>query len=223
MYKPGMVLSKKSQQTPQPAAPKLTDRQLSHKNARTGLTVMAAILFMTALTFASVPLYRLFCQVTGFNGTPQTGASLPGKIVDRSVTIKFNADVGRGLNWDFNPEMRQINVKLGEKGLTAFHARNKENRPGGGTALYNVTPLKAGKYFHKIQCFCFDEQILGPRQEVAMPVMFYVDPALDDDPNMADVHVITLSYTFYPAESKELEDALQAFYNEGASAIQGTN
>lgn len=178
---------------------------------------------MVGLSFASVPLYNLFCRMTGFDGTTQTAATLPDHILDRTITIKFNASTGPHMMWDFKPELREIDVRLGEKGLAAFHAKNRSNTVTAGTAIYNVTPFKAGKYFHKIQCFCFDEQALQPGQDVSMPVMFFVDPALNDDPDMEDVKVITLSYTFYPVESKELEDALDAFYNEDAPAIQGTN
>ncbi len=200
--------------------PKLSDQQLIRKNARTGLAVFAVIVFMIGLSFASVPLYNLFCKMTGFDGTTQTAAVLPDTILDRIVTIKFDAATGRGMPWDFNPEMREISVRLGEKGLAAFHAKNKAGRPVTGTAVYNVTPLKAGIYFHKIQCFCFDAQTLQPGQDISMPVMFFIDPSMNDDPDMQDVRSITLSYTFYEAESNELEDALEAFYNDEGSAIQ---
>lgn len=199
------------------------NNSLIRKNARTGLAVFSVILVMIGLSFAAVPLYSLFCKVTGFDGTPGTAAALPDKILDRKVTIRFNADTGPGMMWDFKPELLQIDVRLGEKGLAAFHARNRLATASGGTAVYNVTPLKAGKYFHKVQCFCFDEQILQPGQDVSMPVMFFVDPSMNDDPDMDDVTSITLSYTFYPVESKVLEDALDAFYNEPNPAIQGTN
>ena len=178
---------------------------------------------MIGLSFAAVPLYGLFCRATGFDGTTRTAAALPGKVLDRTVTVKFDANTDRHLPWEFRPEQREITVHLGQKGLTAFLARNKKTVPTTGSALYNVTPLKAGQYFHKIQCFCFSEQTLQPGQEVSMPVLFFVDPAMNDDPNMQDVTVITLSYTFYPAESRTLEDALEAFYNGKAPAIQGTN
>lgn len=190
-----------------------TPYSVAQKNARTGLIVLAVVVGMIGLSFAAVPMYRLFCQVTGFGGTTQTAESLPDVVLDRTMTINFNADTAQNFGWDFTPEMRRIDVQLGARGLTAFRARNPENVPTTGTALYNVTPLKAGKYFHKIQCFCFDEQTLQPGEDVSMPVLFYVDPAMNDDPNMNDVKVITLSYTFYPAGSKTLDDALEAFYD----------
>ncbi len=194
------------------------DDELIRKNAQTGLFVLLIVIGMVILSFASVPLYSLFCRVTGFGGTTQTAESLPDTVLERVVTIKFNADTGRNMPWDFTPEMREIDVHLGERGLTAYHAYNRMNTANSGTAIYNVTPLKAGKYFHKIQCFCFDEQTLQPKQEVSMPVLFFVDPAMNDDPNMDDVHTITLSYTFFPADSKELEEGLEAFYNESPEA-----
>jgi cytochrome c oxidase assembly protein subunit 11 len=188
-----------------------------------GIMVLTAIFCMGVLSFASVPLYKLFCAKTGFDGTTQRSSQLPARILDRSVAVEFFGRVDKGLNWDFNPEIRQVKVKLGQKGLIAFHARNRESRPVGGTAIYNVTPLKVGKYFQKVQCFCFDEQILRPGEDISMPVMFYIDPAMNDDPDMDDVSAITLSYTFYRAESNELEDAFEAFYNKSGSDIQGAN
>jgi len=188
--------------------------EMARKNARMGLTVLAVVLGMAALSYASVPLYDLFCRVTGFGGTTQVSTALPDVVVDRTITIKFNADTSRNLPWLFKPQQRSVDVKLGQKGLTAYLARNKADKPTTGTAVYNVTPLKAGKYFHKVQCFCFDEQTLQASQEVDMPVMFYVDPALNEDPNMDDVQNITLSYTFFSAESEELDKALEGFYNQ---------
>ena len=187
--------------------------EAAKKNARVGLTVLAVVIGMAGLSYAFVPLYDLFCRVTGFGGTPITAESLPGEIIDRDITIKFNAETNKKLAWDFNPEQRQVVVKLGQRGLTSYTAHNRLNKPTAGTAVYNVTPLKVGKYFHKVQCFCFDEQILQPRERVDMPVMFYVDPSMNDDPLMDDVNTITLSYTFFTAESKELDSALEAFYN----------
>lgn len=188
--------------------------EMARKNARLGLTVLAVVLGMAALSYASVPLYNLFCRVTGFGGTTQVADAYPENVLERTVTVQFNADIDRNLAWDFEPEERSIEVKLGQKGLTAFSAHNRTPKPLAGTAIYNVTPLKAGKYFHKVQCFCFDEQILNPGQQVSMPVMFYVDPKMDEDPNMQDVKTITLSYTFFRAESEALEEALEGFYNQ---------
>jgi len=191
-----------------------SQQELTRKNAKTGLIVLACVFGMLGLSFAAVPAYRIFCQVTGFGGTPKIGGEVPENIIDRTVTIHFDANTGKDFPWDFKPSMRSIDVKLGQRGLTSYEAYNKTDHPAAGTAVYNIAPLKAGKYFHKVQCFCFDEQILTPGERVNMPVMFYVDPAMNEDPNMNDVHTITLSYTFYESESKALEEAMEAFYND---------
>lgn len=197
-------------------------RQLTRKNARTGFLVLGTVVTMLAVSFAAVPMYRLFCQVTGFGGTTQVSQTLPDRVLERRVTVKFNADTGRGMPWDFKPSLREIEVQLGQRGLAAYSAHNRAAKPVGGTAVYNVTPLKAGKYFHKVQCFCFDEQILQAGQSADMPVMFYVDPAMNDDRDMDDVSTITLSYTFYESHSKALEDALEAFYNAENAELKQT-
>ncbi len=188
---------------------------LASKNRRVGLAVLGVVVAMLGLAFASVPLYRLFCQVTGYGGTTQTAEVLPDRILDRRVTVRFDANVSSTLEWDFTPELRHVSVRLGEKGVIAYHARNRADHTVTGTAVYNVTPPKAGPYFHKIQCFCFGEQALAAGEDVSMPVLFFVDPAMDNDPNLADVTEITLSYTFFKAETSELEDALDKFYNSG--------
>ena len=131
-----------------------THEELVRKNTRTGLTVLGIVVGMIILAFASVPLYDLFCRVTGFGGTTQVSENLPDEIIDRTITVKFNADTNRNLPWLFKPEMREIKIKLGQRGVTSYTARNQATTPTTGMAVYNVTPLKAGQYFHKIQCFC---------------------------------------------------------------------
>ncbi|MGH1398418.1 MAG: cytochrome c oxidase assembly protein [Alphaproteobacteria bacterium] len=200
--------------------PPTNHAEITRKNARTGLTVLAVVIGMLTLAYASVPLYDLFCRVTGFGGTTQTAATLPNTVLDRTVTIKFNAQTNKNLPWNFKPQQREITVQLGQRGLTAYSATNMKSTPSTGTAIYNVTPLKAGKFFHKIQCFCFDEQTLGPKEQMDMPVLFFVDPAMDSDPNMDDVKTITLSYTFFKAETGELDQALEAFYNDANTDIK---
>lgn len=183
------------------------------KNTKTISFVFLAVAVMVGVAFASVPLYRLFCQVTGFGGTTMTAAKLPDHILEREITVKFDANTSPGINWSFKPEKHQETVKLGQQGLIAFIAKNKDARPSMGTAVYNVTPNKAGQYFRKIQCFCFGEQMLTPGQEMPMPVLFFIDPKMAEDRNMDDVKSITLSYTFFPADSEELDKAMEAFYN----------
>lgn len=194
---------------------------LAARNKRTALVVLVVVCAMTGLSFASVPLYNLFCRVTGFGGTTQVSEALPGEILERTVTVRFDANTSDALPWDFHPEIKEIPVHLGERGLASFYAHNNGAVPVAGMALFNVTPLKVGKYFHKIQCFCFDEQILQPGRSVDMPVLFYVDPALARDPSMDDVTTITLSYSFFKTDSPELDRALEAFYNSGEDVPAG--
>lgn len=191
------------------------DNDLQKKNARTALTVFVIVATMVGLSFASVPLYNLFCRVTGWGGTTQVAAQFPpqGNIIDRVITVRFDANTADDLPWDFNPEHLSIDVRLGERGFINYISKNRSDNPVAGTAIFNVTPLKAGKYFHKVQCFCFGEQILNPNQEVNMPVLFYVDPAMHTDEGMDDVSTITLSYSFFKTESEDLERALDAFYD----------
>jgi cytochrome c oxidase assembly protein subunit 11 len=195
---------------------------LQQKNARLGMIVLVAVVCMVGLAFASVPLYSLFCRVTGFGGTTQAADSFPETITNRIVTIKFDGSTAQDLPWDFAPQQRQVKLRVGDKGIAAYTAYNKAPMPVAGTALYNVTPAKAGKYFHKVQCFCFDEQVLEPGQRANMPVLFYVDPEMVNDPQMDDVTTITLSYSFFKTDGEALERALEAFYNGETNDIKTT-
>ncbi|MGH1456137.1 MAG: cytochrome c oxidase assembly protein [Alphaproteobacteria bacterium] len=188
---------------------------LSKKNARMGIIVLGVVCFMIGLSFASVPLYNIFCRVTGWGGTTQVSTALPSEdeILDRDMTVRFDANVASDLDWYFKPESNSVTLKVGARGFINFIAENQDNVPVAGTAVFNVTPLKAGKYFQKVQCFCFNEQILRPNERVNMPVLFYVDPAIKDDRNLDDVKVITLSYSFFKTESEALEKAMDAFFN----------
>ena len=180
------------------------------KNSRTLLMAMLAVVMMIGLSFASVPLYNLFCRVTGFGGTTQKAGDIPKNIVaGRDITVHFNADVNRDMPWRFQTDQRSVMIKPGEQRLISYRASNPTSKPVIGTAIYNVTPPKVGKYFHKIQCFCFQDQTLNPGQDIHMPVLFYVDPKIVDDPDLKDIKTITLSYTFFKADSEDLEDALQ--------------
>lgn len=187
------------------------------KNNKSLVAILCVVVTMGALAYASVPLYNLFCRVTGYGGTTQVGG-VPDRVLDRTVTVKFNADVSRNFPWTFKPDEHQTVVKIGQQKLIAYHALNKAANPVAGTAIYNVTPPKAGKYFHKTQCFCFDRQVLKPGEDMQMPVVFFIDPKMAEDRDMDDVTTITLSYTFFPADSKELDDALEAFYNADETA-----
>jgi cytochrome c oxidase assembly protein subunit 11 len=170
--------------------------------------IMAGIaLAMLALGFASVPLYRIFCQVTGYGGTTQrvssaqaAQAAAPDVAAARIVSVRFDSNVAPGMPWQFYPEKKTVEVRIGDKKMAVFVAKNLSDKPVTGQASFNVTPDVAGAYFTKIQCFCFTQQTLQPGQEVRMPVLFYVDKKFLNDPDDKDVQEITLSYTFYPVE-----------------------
>jgi cytochrome c oxidase assembly protein subunit 11 len=189
------------------------NNDLSRKNRLMMIRVFVVVCVMLGLAYASVPLYNLFCRVTGFGGTTQISESLPTIILDREMTVRFDTNTARDLPWEFKSSQKEISLKIGEKGIANFTARNEATSPVAGTAVFNVTPLKAGKYFYKIQCFCFEEQILQPGQDVNMPVMFYVDPAIAEDEGMDDVSIITLSYSYFKSDSEDLEKAMQEFYD----------
>jgi cytochrome c oxidase assembly protein subunit 11 len=182
---------------------------LHDKNKRLMWAVLGVVLAMGSLSYASVPLYRLFCQVTGYDGTTQRGTVAPHHVLKRSIRVSFDAQVDPRLPWRFAPEKKAITVKIGQQGFINFHAANKAGGANAGTALFNVTPEKAGKYFVKTQCFCFARQSLDAGKTADFPVVFYVDPKIADDPALDDVTDITLSYTFYRAESPELESAME--------------
>lgn len=171
-------------------------------NRRTVIPLVMIVAGMTMLSFAAVPLYDLFCKVTGFGGTTQVNTVLPERILERSVTISFNADMDPKLPWRFSPPAKPISLRIGEQQLTSYIAENLADAPTSGMAVYNVTPHEAGRYFHKVQCFCFDYQTLEPHQVVNMPVSFFIDPKFDEDPQLKGVKHITLSYTFFSETSK---------------------
>jgi len=183
------------------------DKRLQQRKRRTALVGAGIVAAMVALSFASVPLYDLFCRVTGYGGTTQQAESASEVTLDREITVRFDASVNGELPWTFQPVQREIKLKVGENGLAFYGARNRAKRPVTGTATFNVTPLKAGAYFVKVDCFCFTEQRLEPGQSVDMPVAFYIDPAIADDPGLDEVTTITLSYTFFRAEVDELAAA----------------
>jgi cytochrome c oxidase assembly protein subunit 11 len=170
------------------------------RNLRTALLAVLGICFMTGLGFASVPLYRMFCQVTGLNGTTQRGGAAPGAIA-REVVVRFDSNTSPKLPWRFAPEQASETVHLGEREMAFFTATNRGASPVTGTATFNVTPASAGKYFTKIQCFCFTQQTLKSGETIRMPVIYFVDPKLATDPDTRDIERITLSYTFYPVDS----------------------
>lgn len=193
-------------------------RSLADKNKKVMRITMGVVFGMIVLSFLSVPLYRLTCQVTGWGGTTQVAAKAnEHKAISRSITVRFNAETAPNMPWEFKtPKEGPVTLDIGADGYVAFTAKNNDRLPVAGTALYNVTPLEAGKYFFKTQCFCFGEQLLQPGQAVNMPVAFYVDPKIVDDPDLKTLKTITLSYTFFRKDSPELQKAIEKFTNEHA-------
>ncbi len=181
---------------------------LEKRNRRVALAMAAAAAAMLGLGFAAVPLYDLFCRVTGFGGTTQVATiaqaddAAARSAGGRTISIRFDANTASDMPWKFRPRQVTDTVQIGQRDMAIFEARNDTSVPITGTATFNVEPEQAGKYFNKIQCFCFTEQTLRPGQEVAMPVLYYVDPKALDDPNMKGVEQITLSYTFHKAKDQ---------------------
>lgn len=176
---------------------------LAVRNRRAAAIAALIALGMVALGFASVPLYRLFCQATGLNGTTSrvTAAELPKQASAETVMVRFDANTHPDLPWSFRPEKPLQQVHIGERNMAFFIAKNLSNHPITGRASFNVQPDQAGGWFKKIQCFCFTEQTLQPGEEVRMPVIFFVEPGMRKDPDAKDIQQITLSYTFYPVDS----------------------
>ena len=166
-------------------------------NQKTALYALGVVFFMGAMAWASVPLYDLFCRVTGYGGYTNFSEVESEIILDETITIRFDASLARDMPWEFMPVERQVEVKVGETALAFYEAYNPTSRPIAGSASYNVTPYGAGSFFNKIDCFCFQEQILQPGERVQMPVTFFVDPELVNDKDAKFAKTITLSYTFY--------------------------
>ena len=181
-------------------------RKLKRRNVGTAILLSGVVVGMVGMAYAAVPLYQLFCQVTGYGGATQTSSAAPGPSGDRVMTVRFNADIAGGLSWSFRPMQREVKVRIGEEILAFYEALNLTDRKLAGTATFNVTPHKTGPYFDKIDCFCFQKQVLAPGERAEMPGSFFVDPEILNDPNLADVNTITLSYTFFQAESEVVDD-----------------
>lgn len=186
---------------------------LQRRNRLTGMAVGGFVFGMVGLAFASVPLYRIFCQVTGYNGTVQEGSGAAPGAGEKVMTIRFNANVHPGLPWRFAPDLPSMSLRVGEEGMGFYRAANLSGTPVTGIATYNVTPEVVGKYFHKTACFCFEQQTLAANQQVDMPLAFWVDPKIAQDPNTSGIRTITVNYTFF----RSLEDAARS----GALASAG--
>ncbi len=175
--------------------------RVRNKNTALAINIAMVVVGMFCLAYAAVPLYDLFCRVTGFGGTTQAAIKIPDHVYDREVTVRFNTDTNPGLMWHFKAEQLQVKVKVGESKLVFFTAENFSDTPLTGVATFNVTPDKAGIYFNKVQCFCFENQTIKPGEKVTFPVSFFIDPAILDDKNLDEVKTVTLSYTFFKAKN----------------------
>ena len=175
------------------------------RNTRTVVICLSVVAGMTGLAYASVPFYRWFCQVTGFDGTPRIADATPDAdtISDRVIRVRFDANVAPGLPWDFKPTERYVDIRVGDVGLTAYTATNLAKYNSRGHSTFNVTPEKAGKYFAKVACFCFADQPLAAGETREMPVNFFIDPAILTDKFASDITEITLSYTFFPQDEAQ--------------------
>jgi cytochrome c oxidase assembly protein subunit 11 len=193
---------------------------IQKRNRRVAAGAFGVVAMMVGVSFAAVPLYDLFCRVTGFNGTPQIGTARPAQAGEAVVTVRFNANTQPQLPWRFEPAQPAVQLRVGEEAMGFYRARNLSDRPATGISTYNVTPEVVGKYFHKTACFCFEEQTLAPGQEVDMPLAFWVDPRIAEDPNTRGIRTITVNYTFH----RSLNDAERsgALANAGPHVGRGT-
>lgn len=178
----------------------------ARRQRRVAIICASIALGMIGMSYAAVPLYQIFCQVTGFGGTPQVAAQPSDTVIDQSITMRFDANVSDKLNWKFEPVEHKFDLKLGENRIAMYRATNVSDEATTGTATFNVYPNSAGIYFNKIECFCFTEQTLQPGESVEMPVSFYVDPEIVKDSNAGHISELTLSYTFFPTEKSAQAD-----------------
>lgn len=179
------------------------DEKTRAANRRNGLVAaigLGMVVGMVGMSYAAVPLYKLFCQVTGYGGTTQRAEAAGVRVLDKTIKVRFDANMSAGVNWDFKPEQREVEVRIGETRQVAYLAHNNSARPITSTATFNVTPQTAGAYFNKVQCFCFTEQTLQPGETKEMPVVFFIDPDIVDAEELKDIDTLTLSYTFFPVD-----------------------
>ncbi|MCJ8508251.1 cytochrome c oxidase assembly protein [Rhizobium lemnae] len=188
-------------------AAKPAQRRVNNSSILVGCVVFVA--GMVGAAYASVPLYRLFCQVTGYNGTTQRVEQFSDTVLDQTVKVTFDANTSSGLNWEFKPVQNSVEPKIGETVHITYKATNKSPTPVTGTAVFNVTPMEAGAYFNKVQCFCFTETTLKPGETLEMPVVFFVDPEITKAEETKNIRTITLSYTFYPSQGAKPVAGLQ--------------
>ena len=193
-----------------------THNEKPDRKGLVALSLVGLVAAMVGLSFAAVPLYRIFCQTTGYGGTPQVAEAAPADVLDRTITVRFDANVERDLPWKFEPVQRVMEVRIGESALAFFRASNDSDEPVTGTAGFNVAPNVAGRYFTKIQCFCFTKQRLAAGESIEMPVTFFVDPKIVDDEGTKNISEITLSYTFYRSDDQSDVAAVGQDLNSGS-------
>jgi cytochrome c oxidase assembly protein subunit 11 len=206
---------------PKAVRPTLSQRERRNRNV---MLILAGVVFgMIGLAYASVPLYSLFCKVTGYQGTPRQVAANTSNVSTRVVTVTFNADVASGLGWRFRPKQKSMEVQVGKSYLAFFEAENMESKPVTGTATFNISPDPFGAYFDKTACFCFTLQTLQPGQKVDMPVSFYIDADMVKDPTLTKINDITLSYTFFRAADQKAATTLGAAEESKGGAAAGAS
>ena len=188
---------------------------LQHRHRAIAAWCAVLVVAMVGAAYAAVPLYRLFCQVTGFDGTPRIATKAPDTVLDQTVTVRFDGNVAPGLPWRFGPRQNTMTVKIGENAIAYYYATNTSDRPVKGTATYNILPEVAAAYFNKIQCFCFTEQVLQPGQTAEFPVSFFIDPQIVGDKDARSVAHVTVSYTFHPMAAPKPGVAEQRSGNSG--------
>ena len=196
------------------------DRRKDRSNRLVAGVCLAFFVGMVGMAYAAVPLYSMFCQITGYGGTTQRVEQYSDRVLDREITVRFDANVSAGLPWDFQPVQREMTMKIGETAQAHYTATNVFQVPTAGRATFNVTPGTAGSYFNKVECFCFTDTTLKPGETIDMPVVFYVDPDIVDLPELKDITTITLSYTFFPIET---EKPVAAAPGEGKSDTTNTD
>lgn len=201
-------------------------RNSSKTNRKTNLLVAGTCLAffggMVGMAYAAVPLYRMFCQLTGYGGTTQRVETYADRVLDRTITIRFDANMSGGLPWEFQPVAREIKGRIGETMQATYRAVNGFDEPTSGRATFNVTPEMAGAYFNKVECFCFTDTTLAPGESLDMPVVFYVDPDIVDVPELKNIKTITLSYTFFPIEgAKPVASVSEGKANDTATKTDG--
>lgn len=175
-------------------------KRQQRSNRTVALACVSFFVCMVGAAYASVPLYRIFCQVTGYGGTTQRVEQYSDTVLDQTIKVRFDANTANGLPWDFKPVEREVTIRIGETKLVQYEAKNLFSEPSYGRASFNVSPGRAGAYFNKVECFCFTDTTLEPGADMEMPVVFFVDPEIVNDPDLKDVKTITLSYTFFPID-----------------------